>query len=130
MAEILLIEDNEAVRSIIAKFLVSGGHAVREAANGVEGMAKYGAQQPALVVTDLFMPEQEGIETIRELRRKDPQLPIIAVSGEMEADGLYLKAATALGATAALAKPFAKSDLLALVERCLARCERLAANSN
>lgn len=128
MADILVIEDNESVRGVIARFLTRGGHAVQEAANGVEGMAKFRAHPPALVVTDIFMPEKEGIETIRELRRKAPQLPIIAVSGDIECDGLYLKAATALGATAALEKPFKKADLLTLVEKCLAECERLPAN--
>jgi CheY-like chemotaxis protein len=128
VAEIMVIEDDEAVRSIIAGFLTRAGHAVHEAANGAEGIAKFRARQPALVVTDIFMPQTEGLETIRELRRENPELPIIAVSGDVLGDGFYLKAATALGATAALAKPFDKSDLLTLVDKCLSACKSLAAD--
>ena len=130
MADILVIEDDAGVRRLMAQFLVRAGHAVQEARNGVEGIAKFRSQQPALVVTDIFMPQKEGIETIRELRRDHPRLPIIAVSGDIRGDGFFLEAATALGATAALKKPFTKTEFLALVEKCLAECERLAAGEN
>jgi two-component system chemotaxis response regulator CheY len=119
MADILVIDDNDAVRSLMAQMLASAGHAVEEARNGVEGIAKFHARPPALVIADLFMPQKEGIETIRELRAHSPTLPIIAVSGDIRSAGFFLKAAMALGATAALEKPFAKSDLLATVARCL-----------
>jgi CheY-like chemotaxis protein len=124
----MVIEDDDAVRSTIANFLTRAGHAVQEAANGSEGIAKFRVRQAALVVTDIFMPQTEGIETIRELRRENPELPIIAVSGDVQGDGFYLKAATSLGATAALAKPFNKADLLTLVDKCLSASKSLTAD--
>ena len=129
MADILVIEDNEAVRTLIAQFLAKAGHEVRQASNGSDGIAKFRARPPALVVTDIFMPVKEGIETIRELRQSAPELPIIAVSGDVQSEGLFLKAAIALGATTALAKPFTRNEFLAAVEDCLAG-ERDVARGN
>ncbi len=68
---------------------------------------------PALVITDIVMPDTEGIETIRELRREASTIPILAISGGSHP--LYLRAATELGATAALAKPFGADELLSAV---------------
>jgi DNA-binding response OmpR family regulator len=79
--------------------------------------AEFQDQRPELVITDMMMPEMDGIETIRAIRREDPEVPIIAISG---GDGLNLKSAAKFGATATLEKPFALDELLSLVEGILA----------
>lgn len=118
MARILLIEDDPAVRRTILQILARAGHVVMEAQDGAEGLRVSFAESPDLVITDLMMPGKEGIETIRDLRRAAPTLPILVISGNPEA-ALYLEIATLLGAQAALAKPFRSAQLLATVERLL-----------
>ena len=113
MAEILVIDDDAQMRRLITRILKSAGHHVREATDGSTGMKRFGEAQPALVVTDIFMPEKEGIETIRLLRQQAPDLPIIAISGSGLKD--YLHFAMQLGATAALPKPFSADQLLQTV---------------
>ena len=105
MAKILVIDDDPQLRRLLGRVLTATGHAVHEAKNGREGIDMFNLTLPALVITDLVMPDTEGIETIRELRRAAPALPILAISGGSN-HPLYLRAATELGATAALAKPF------------------------
>ena len=123
MADILIIDDDEALRSTMRKILQRQGHAVREAVDGASGLALMRESRPDLVVTDLYMPGKEGIETILELRAEDPELPILAVSGggvTMTA-GLSLGDAEALGADASLAKPFSVEEFQNAVDRLLAR---------
>jgi len=123
VARILVIDDEPQVRRAICQMLARGGHEALEAADGADGLAVVRAQHPDAVITDLMMPNKEGIETIRELRRAEPHLPILVISGKDEA-GLYLEMATLLGAHAALTKPFRSADLLALVARMLAPADR------
>ena len=121
MADILIIDDDEALRSTIRKILQRQGHAVREAGDGSSGLALMRESTPDLVITDLYMPGKEGIETILELRAEDPNLPILAVSGggvTMTA-GLSLSDAEALGANASLAKPFSLEAFNEVVDRLL-----------
>jgi len=118
MAEILLIDDDAQMRRVVARILREAGHSVHEAANGTEGLALFRRVRSDLVVSDIVMPETEGIELIRTLRQEAPALPILAVSGSPTA--LYLQAATKLGASAALRKPFAADKLLAMVNTLLA----------
>jgi CheY-like chemotaxis protein len=77
------------------------------------------ANEPELVITDILMPQKEGIETIREIRSVLPETPIIAISGSVEPLADYLKMARTFGATAILAKPFDPAVLLDLVNRLL-----------
>jgi DNA-binding response OmpR family regulator len=118
MADILVIDDEEALRRLIVRILRAEGHAVREAANGREGLRLFREAPPALLITDIVMPDQEGIETIIELRREAPDFPILAISGGGE--GIYLRMAAGVGATETLAKPFGADELVAAVERLLA----------
>lgn len=121
MADILIIDDDDALRSTMRKILQRRGHAVREAGDGVSGLTLLRESRPDLVVTDLYMPGKEGIETILELRAEDPDLPILAVSGggvTMTA-GFSLADAEALGANASLAKPFSVEELQDVVDRLL-----------
>jgi DNA-binding response OmpR family regulator len=120
VARILVIDDEPLVRRAICQMLVRGGHTTLEATDGSEGLKLAQAQMPDLVITDLLMPNKEGIETIRELRRDDPALPILVMSGN-SGSSLYLQIATLLGAHAALSKPFKAAELLAAVTALLRR---------
>ena len=121
MAHILVIDDHTAVRKTIRRALELDGHQVTEAADGVEGMRRFGERPVDLVVTDILMPNREGIETIIELRRANPALPILAVSGgstNSDRDGI-LASANLLGASRVLAKPFSLGELGATVSALL-----------
>lgn len=119
MAEILVIDDDPQMRRLLTRILTGAGHTVREAANGKAGIESFRQAQPALVITDIVMPDVEGIELIRELRREAPTIPILAISGSRYP--VYLRAATILGATAKLEKPFEKDKLLQAVAELLER---------
>jgi CheY-like chemotaxis protein len=112
MKRILLIEDDENIRKMLRISLESYGYAVTEAGDGKEGMASYKASPADLVLTDLVMPEKEGLETIRELRKTNSQVKIIAMSGGSRSNaGENLKMAKLFGATALISKPFEISKL-------------------
>ena len=123
MARILLVEDDEAVRDLLRKTLVSAGYDVEEAPNGVVAVAAYRRQACDVVITDLVMPEKDGLEAIMELRRLDPAVKIIAMSGGGRSLGpgqLYLESARLFGALRTLAKPFTAQALLKAVSEVLA----------
>ncbi|WP_119421607.1 response regulator [Desertibaculum subflavum] len=120
MARILLIDDDRLVRQSIRLALADSGHQLDEAENGADGLDRAAAAPPDLVITDLIMPEREGIETILALRRMAPDLPIIAISGGGRiGPGDLLAAAKRLGATTTLRKPFDDVELLDQIERAL-----------
>ena len=121
MADILIIDDDESVRSSMRKILERQGHTVREAGDGSSGLDLLRQKTPDLVVTDLYMPGKEGIETILDLRTIEPDLPILAGSGggATVGRGLSLSDAEALGANASLAKPFSVEALQDIVEHLL-----------
>jgi DNA-binding response OmpR family regulator len=120
MASILVVEDDEDVRPLICAMLAKSGHAVRQAGNGVEGVKLYRESPADLVVTDVVMPEQEGLGMIVELRKINPSVRIIAMSGGFAYDPkLYLHMATSLGADRVLRKPFQVADLMAAVNALL-----------
>jgi len=121
MARILVIDDDADVRRAIRRHLQSDGHDVVEAPDGKVGVRLFREQPTALVVTDLFMPEQEGLETIRELRRSFKDLKILVVTGAPAGSALDFRAqATMLGAAATLGKPFTREELLGAVNALLA----------
>jgi DNA-binding response OmpR family regulator len=110
--KILVIDDDDQVRRMAMKVLSADGHEVIAAADGLQGMARCRANSPALVITDIIMPEQEGIETILAIRREWPAIKIIAISGggtlgETE----VLRMARILGADDVLPKPFRAQEL-------------------
>ena len=115
---LLAIDDDPAVRGFLRQILAGAGYVVVEAADGKSGMSKIERQVIDLVITDLVMPEQEGLETLQRLRVERPNLPVIAISGAF--GGSYLKTARRLGATAALAKPIDPETLLRAVREALA----------
>jgi len=114
LAQILVIDDEPQVRRLIQNILERAGHDVTEAADGLQGLTAARETRPDLVVTDILMPNKEGIETIRELRREVPKLPILVISGD-PGSALYLEMAKLLGAHAALTKPFRAADLMQAV---------------
>ena len=122
MARILVIDDNADVRAVVAGVLEAAGHEVVAVADGVLGMDAQRKSPALIVVTDILMPEKDGIETIRDLKQEFPRVGIIAMSGS----GKHLKntepsllVASELGADAVLRKPFAPDVLLGCVERML-----------
>ena len=114
MADIIVIDDEPRYCRLIAQVLANAGHEVRQASDGAEGLAMCRERRPALVITDIVMPGMEGIETILELSRDTPRIAVLAISGAGPAP-VYLRAATTLGATASLTKPFTIKELLAAV---------------
>src|SRR5687767_10081306 len=113
MATILLVDDDEQLRPMLKMVLERAGHVVNEAGNGKEALMSYSRQQTELVVTDLVMPDKEGLETIIELRRAHPGLKIIAMSGGGRTGASnYLELAVKFGANHILNKPFSNQELL------------------
>ncbi len=113
MARVLLIDDEEAFRVTLAKVLQREKHHVTTAANGVEAMKHITTDKFDLVITDLVMPEKEGLETILEIRKLLPELKIIAMSGGGRGSANdYLKIASKMGADKTLAKPFTKAEII------------------
>ncbi|HEX5319481.1 MAG TPA: response regulator [Stellaceae bacterium] len=121
MPKVLVIDDDHLVRRTISRILQSGGYEVALAEDGAKGVAKFRAERPDLVITDIIMPEQEGIETIIQLLRDNPSARIIAVSGGGRLGSMdFLTVANRLGAAATLRKPFEPAELLGCVARALA----------
>lgn len=120
MANILLIEDEVLHRRVIVTALNHAGHSVREAKDGRNAMQYWEGEVPDLVITDIFMPESDGLETIMALRRVNVVTPIIAISGHSGDSGHYLRVAQSLGAQRTLAKPFSVDELLGAVSDTLA----------
>jgi CheY-like chemotaxis protein len=120
MARILLIEDDESVRTVLYLTLVHYGHTVVEASNGREGLDRFRETKPDLVITDIVMPEKEGFEVLMKIRKKNPALKIIAISGGgLHNAAHYLHTAKLLGAAKVLAKPFSNEELMAAVNELL-----------
>ena len=116
MAKILVIDDDPGFRKMVEMTLSRAGHQAVLAEDGDQGIARYKAERPDLVVCDIVMPNKEGIETVRELRILAPSLPIIAMSGGSAGMGMkYLEMIQELGADAILSKPFRPAELVELV---------------
>lgn len=111
MGKVLVIDDDPAMRGTIRRILERDGHEVSDAENGRAGLALFLAQGADVVVTDLIMPEKEGIETILDLRAESATVKILAMSGGDGAERGRLADALDLGADAALAKPFTVDQL-------------------
>ena len=120
MTRILLVDDDQQFRSMLSESLRRAGYDVTEARDGSEGITLYRDQPSDLIITDLIMPEKEGLETIQEYRRNYPGVKIIAISGGSRNGPVdYLKIAKAFGAQHALAKPFLRQELLDVITQVL-----------
>lgn len=120
MARILIIDDDDTLRGIIAKSLTHAGHTVTQANNGRKGVAQFRANPTDLVITDLVMPEQEGMETIKIMHRDFPNTPVIAMSGGLDGSPLYLDLTRRLGARITLTKPFTLQQLKSAIDEIFA----------
>jgi DNA-binding response OmpR family regulator len=116
MAKIYVFDDEPSILLMIKKMLEKAGYEVDIALNGREGMELFKKNMPDLLITDIIMPEKEGLETIFELRRKYPELKIIAISGggRISPDG-YLPGAKLLGADMVFQKPLDQKEFLQAV---------------
>lgn len=116
MQRILIIDDDHHILLMIKKMLERAGYEVDLASNGNEGLELFKRIQADLVITDIIMPEKEGLETIREMKRMRPDLKIIAMSGggKISADN-YLEAAKIFGASRVLEKPFSQKTMVMAV---------------
>lgn len=120
MARILLVEDDPLVSKSLCMAMESKGHVVVTAENGDVGMRTFAEGGFDLVVTDIIMPDKEGIGLIIEIRRLSPDVKIVAISGGGRTGNLdFLTMARSLGATAILRKPIRLPDLFAVLNECL-----------
>lgn len=120
MFKILLIDDEANILFMLKKMLERYGYETELALNGAEGIEKFKKSNPDLVITDIIMPEKEGLETIREMKRIKSDLKIIAMSGggKVSAEN-YLTIAKIFGASKLIAKPFTIKDMLSAVRELL-----------
>lgn len=116
MAKILVVDDEPAILLMLKKMLEKAGHEVDIASNGNEGIILFEKNKHNLLITDIIMPEKEGMETIIELRKKYPGLKIIAISGggRISPEG-YLPGAKLLGANMVFQKPLIQKEFLEAV---------------
>jgi CheY-like chemotaxis protein len=120
MLRILVIDDEPLLRSTVVTILTRAGFGVEEAPDGAAGIAMFHKNQPDMVITDLFMPNRDGIEVVMELKRSYPHTKILAMTGGGQMQMMELaSAAKSLGATHILYKPFDKESLLGAVNTVL-----------
>lgn len=113
---ILVIDDDDQIRELIREVLERGGHDVLEAENGDTGLRKLQDETVDVVVTDIIMPDKDGLETITELRADYPDIKIVAISGGgRRVNRDYLPTAQAFGADRVLYKPFRPQEVLQAV---------------
>jgi DNA-binding response OmpR family regulator len=119
---VLVVDDERDTRESLRIILEAAGYRVRTARDGSEGIRLQEEEPADVVITDIFMPVVEGLETIQEIRSRFPGTKIIAVSGGGSAlrNPAYLETAGIAGADATLTKPVAPEELLALLRSCLA----------
>jgi DNA-binding NtrC family response regulator len=128
MTKILVIDDDTIVRNTIVQLLEEDdSYKVFSAEDGVRGMALFLSEPPDLVITDIIMPEQDGILTITEMLKAKPDTKIIAISGGGRIGNTdFLKIAQVLGAMAVIGKPFDLDEFMMIVRDCLAARARRA----
>jgi two-component system chemotaxis response regulator CheY len=118
---VLLVEDDETVRDAVSLMLERAGYLVTAAENGLVAAGLLEDWQPNLVITDIFMPDGDGIETLNLVKRRWPSTPVIAISGGSPMLRIdYLQVADDFGAAATVAKPFVGEQFLATIAQVLA----------
>ncbi len=120
MARILVIDDDKGIRNMLKVLLERAGHEITEAVDGREGIEKFRTNPTDLIITDVVMPEKDGIEVMLELKREFPGVRVIVISGGgVVPPEYYLECVKGLGAAYTLEKPFDVDVLLATVEMSL-----------
>ncbi|HXM38562.1 MAG TPA: response regulator [Gemmatimonadales bacterium] len=116
-ARIIVIDDEEPIRRLIRRVLESNGYSVFEASDGGAGLKLLAQEAADLVITDIFMPGEDGIVTLRRIRKEFPSTKVIVISGGDSTGALDMRdQAQSLGAVRTLGKPFTATELLRLVE--------------
>lgn len=118
MPSVLVVDDEDQLRQLIREILEQAGYQVTEARDGKEAVLQYRIAPADVVIMDILMPEQDGLETTSTLRREFPNVKIIAITGSSEMIGIlsFLDVAKMLGAHRALQKPFEMQTLLDTVQ--------------
>jgi YesN/AraC family two-component response regulator len=125
MAHILLVDDEPLVVEALSTAITNKGHTVVTATNGNEGMEQFTKGAFDLVITDIIMPDKEGIEMIMEMRRQAPGTRIVAISGGGRTGNVeFLHMAKKLGAIATLKKPIRLAEFYETLEQCLGTSPR------
>ncbi len=120
MAQIALIDDDDAVRRSLGRILERADHEVTDFPDGKAAMESLGKRRPDVIITDIYMPEMDGIEFLIRIQDVAPQVPVIAISGGgFTTAGSVLEDAGQLGAVATLEKPFEAHEVLAAVDDAL-----------
>ena len=120
MAHILIIDDEISIQLLFEQFLEGEGYGVSSASDGREGLLLMKQQRPDLVIADIMMPEMDGLEVIRDIKKNNPELPVIAISGGMHGVQMnFLPHARKFGASRVFEKPVLLADLLAAVQELL-----------
>lgn len=118
MASILIIDDDNFIRNLVGTVLKKSGYTVFSAENGEKGVELAQKENPDLVLTDMLMPDKEGIQTICEVKEINPNIKIIAMSGGSKTKNLtFLDMAKKVGADEILSKPFKPNDLLSIIKK-------------
>ncbi len=121
MARILIIDDDVKFLKMFRQLLERAGHEVIEAPNGEIGVSMFREERPELIITDIFMPEKDGIEAIIELKREFPMVKIIAMSGgDRKGNFDILNMTKSLGADLSFIKPFERQTMLEAIQELLA----------
>lgn len=122
MSRILIVDDDDSFRTMLRLTLLKRGYDAEETTNGREALALQETNPAELLLTDLIMPDQEGLETIQEFRRRYPAVKIIAMSGGGRINARdYLVIAKMLGAARTFAKPFSNDELVAAIDELLVK---------
>ena len=121
---ILVIDDEEPFRDFMVDLLSKNNFTVCTAENGISGEQQISEHKPDLIITDIVMPDKEGVEFIQSVREKDSDIPIIAVTGGNRVNAYsYLSMSSKLGANATLTKPFPIADMLQTINKLLSEEE-------
>ena len=121
-SKVLFIDDDTMVRQTVTEGLRANGFTVVSAANGAQGLEKFSRAKPDIVITDIIMPDTNGLNAIQAIRKKDQKIPIIAVSGGGRTHNMeFLGIAKQLGATSTMAKPFRITMLIKEIETLLGK---------
>ncbi len=120
MATVLIVDDNDLMRDMLVQMIEMEEISAIPAEDGNKAIALLKTNDIDLVITDIVMPEKEGLELIMYLKKKYPNIPVIAISGGARiGPQTYLTTATGLGAKYTFTKPIPRADLLAAVRKCL-----------